>query len=130
LRVLLFVSMSGLWFAWLLTLSARSSAWLVFGSALPLLALISWIAHRGHPESWRSFIRRTADVHVLTAVSSVRSGSSSLTPICHDRRRHLLHATAEHALRPRPRCRCGFNRIAFERRSGTAPIALYRFAVD
>jgi hypothetical protein len=68
LRVLLFVSIAGLWFAWLLTLSARPSAWLVFGSGLPMLALTSWSAHRGHPESWRGFMRRTADVHVLAAV--------------------------------------------------------------
>ncbi len=66
--MLLFVSIAGLWFAWLLTLPARPSAWLVFGSGLPLLALSSWSAHRGHPESWRGFIRRTADVHILAAV--------------------------------------------------------------
>jgi hypothetical protein len=68
LRTLLFVSIAGLWFAWLLTLSARPSALLVLGSGLPLLALTSSSAHRGHPESWGGFIRRTADVHVLAAV--------------------------------------------------------------
>lgn len=54
--------------AWLLMLPPRPSGWLVFGSGLPLVALTSWIAHRGNPESWRVFTRRTADSHLLAVV--------------------------------------------------------------
>ena len=45
---------AGLWFAWLLTLSARSFEWLVFGSGSATAGAESrGVAHRGHPESWR-----------------------------------------------------------------------------
>jgi hypothetical protein len=66
--VLLFVTLAGGWLAWLLTLPPRPSAWLVFGSGLPLLALTSWIASRGNPESWLIFFRRTVDRHLLAVL--------------------------------------------------------------
>ena len=66
--MLLFVTLAAGWLAWLLTLPPRPSAWLVFGSGLPLLALTSWLAHRGNPEPWRVFIWHTVDRHVVAAV--------------------------------------------------------------
>jgi hypothetical protein len=68
LRVLLFVMLAGGWVAWLLTLPPRPSPWLVFGSGLPLLALISLALHRGNPDSWPVFLRRTAAGHFLGLV--------------------------------------------------------------
>jgi hypothetical protein len=68
LRVVWFGTLAVGWLAWVLTLPPRPSAWLVFGSALPLLALGSWIAHCGHPESWPAFVRRTGAAHLLAVV--------------------------------------------------------------
>ncbi|HUE88753.1 MAG TPA: hypothetical protein VMO26_21965 [Vicinamibacterales bacterium] len=65
---MLFVTIAAGWLAWLLTLPPRPSPWLVFLSGLPLLALTSWLSHRGRPESWPVFIRRTGDVHFLAVV--------------------------------------------------------------
>lgn len=56
------------WLVWLLTLPPRPAAWLVFLAGLPLCALGSWLAHRGHPERWPAFIRGQAGVHLLALV--------------------------------------------------------------
>ena len=66
--MVLFVTALAAWLAWLLLLPPRPSADAVWLSGLPLLALGSWIASRGHPGSWRDFVRGAADVHVLAVV--------------------------------------------------------------
>lgn len=57
-----------LWLAWLLSLPPRPSEWLVFGTGLPWLVLVSWLAARRAGTQWASFVRRTADVHTLGVV--------------------------------------------------------------
>jgi hypothetical protein len=64
----LFVTLAAGWLGWLLALPPRPSPWLVVLSGLPLVALSSWIAHRGRPEPWREFVRSTADGHLLALV--------------------------------------------------------------
>ena len=56
------------WLGWLLTLPPRPSLWLTFWSGLLLLAFLSWQCQRGHPGRWVTFIRHTADWHVLAVV--------------------------------------------------------------
>lgn len=71
---MLFVSILVGWLVWLLTLPPRPSPWLVVPVSLPLLALVSWLAHRGHPERWQDFIRTNADAHLLGVVFLVALG--------------------------------------------------------
>src|SRR5215207_7910412 len=54
--------------AWLLTLPARPSSWMVSISALPLLLLGSWAVRIDRRETWASFAGRTLDVHALAVV--------------------------------------------------------------
>jgi hypothetical protein len=65
---MLLVTLAAGWLGWLLALPPRPSPWLVVFSGLPLVALGSWIAHRGRPEPWRDFVRSTADGHLLALV--------------------------------------------------------------
>ncbi len=62
------------WLAWLLTLPPRPSAWVVVLSGLPLVALGSWLLHRADQARWRTWIRRTLDVHALVLVLLVALG--------------------------------------------------------
>jgi hypothetical protein len=41
---------------------------MVITTGLPLVALLSWQRHRGQPERWPEFVKRTADLHVLAVV--------------------------------------------------------------
>jgi hypothetical protein len=66
--------LSLLWIGWLLSLPPRPPAWIVALSGVPLLVLGSWLCRRGGLESWRSFVRRTADVHALAAILLVSLG--------------------------------------------------------
>jgi hypothetical protein len=53
------------WLAWLLTVPPRPSAWIVAASGLPLVGLASWLLHRTAADRWRTFVHRTADLHML-----------------------------------------------------------------
>ena len=46
----------------------RPSTWLTFTTGMLLLGFLSWQRHRGAPERWLAFVRRTADWHVLAVV--------------------------------------------------------------
>jgi hypothetical protein len=57
-----------LWLGGLLAAPPRPSAWLVFLSGLPVLALISARRARRRGQPWRAYLRATPDVHGLALV--------------------------------------------------------------
>lgn len=57
-----------LWLGGLLAAPPRPSAWLVFLSGLPVLALISARLARRDGRSWADYVKATADLHALALV--------------------------------------------------------------
>jgi len=57
-----------LWLGILLSLPPRPSAWLVFVSGLPLVAVLSWRAARRRGLPWPALVRDTLDVHAFGLV--------------------------------------------------------------
>lgn len=59
------VALFAAWLMWLLQRPPRPSEWLVAGSGLPVLLLVSWTVARTRGQTWLDFLRASADVHVV-----------------------------------------------------------------